>query len=62
VVDRHGAREVGDEDDRGLQRGDEDGLEPVVVGADLRAQLPDPGRDLLRGQVDVADPLVERIG
>jgi hypothetical protein len=62
VVDRHRPGEVGDEDDRRLQRGDEDGLEPVVVRRNLRAELLDPGLDLLGGEVDVSDPLVERVG
>jgi hypothetical protein len=59
VDDRQGTGEVGDEDERGLQGGDEDGLEPVVVDGDLGAQLLDPAVDLLGGQVDVADPLVD---
>jgi hypothetical protein len=59
VDDRQRTGEVGDEDERGLQRGDEDGLEPVVVDGDLGAQLLDPAVDLLGGQVDVADPLVD---
>jgi hypothetical protein len=59
VDDRQRPREVGDEDQRGLQRGDEDRLEPVVVDRDLGAQLLDPLVDLVGGEVDVADALVE---
>jgi hypothetical protein len=47
VHDRDGAGEVGDEDDSGLQRGDEYRLEAVVVAGDLRAELVDPRADLL---------------
>jgi hypothetical protein len=59
VDDRQGAREVGDEDERRLQRGDEDWLEAVVVSGDLRSELPDPGLDLLPREVDLADALVD---
>jgi hypothetical protein len=58
VDDRHRAREIGDEDERGLERGDEDGLEAVVVGRDLGAELLDAGLDLLTREVRLADPLV----
>jgi hypothetical protein len=56
VDDRQRAREVGDEDDRRLQRGDEDWLAALVVGGDLRAELGDPRLDLLLREVDLADP------
>jgi hypothetical protein len=59
VDDRQRAGEVGDEDERGLQRGDEDRLEAVVVGGDLRAELFDAGLELLGGEVDLADALVD---
>jgi hypothetical protein len=59
VDDGQGAREVGNEDERRLQRGDEDRLEAVVVCGDLRSELLDPGLDLLPREVDLADPLVD---
>jgi hypothetical protein len=59
VDDRQGARQVGDEDERRLQRGDEDRLEAVVVTGDLRSELLDPGLDLLPREVDLADALVD---
>jgi hypothetical protein len=59
VDDPQRPRKVGDEDDRGLQGGDEDRLEPFVVGGDLRAELLDPSLDLLTREVDLADPLVD---
>jgi hypothetical protein len=58
VHDRQRPREIGDEDDRRRQRGDEDRLEAVVVGSNLRAELLDPSLDLLPREVDLADPLV----
>jgi hypothetical protein len=58
VDDRQRSREIGDEDDRGLQRGDEDRLEALVVGGDLCTELRDPSRDLLPREVDLPDPLV----
>jgi hypothetical protein len=58
VDDRQRAREIGDEDDCGLERGDEDRLEAVVVDGNLRAELLDPSLDLLPREVDLADPLV----
>jgi hypothetical protein len=59
VDDRQRAGQVGDEDERGLQRGDEDRLETVVVGGDLRAELLDSRLQLLGGEVDLADALVD---
>jgi hypothetical protein len=59
VDDRQRPREIGDEDDRGLQRRDKDRLEPFVVGGDLRAELLDPSLDLLGGEVRLADPSVD---
>jgi hypothetical protein len=59
VVDRDGAREVGDERDARLQRGDEDRLEAFVVGGDLRSELRDPARQLVRVEENLADSLVE---
>jgi hypothetical protein len=59
VDDGQGARQVGDEDERRLQRGDEDRLEAFVVCGDLRTELLDAGLELLGGEVDLADPLVD---
>jgi hypothetical protein len=59
VHDRNRAREIGDEDDRRRQRGDEDRLEAFVVGGNLRAELLDPSLDLLTREVDLADSLVD---
>jgi hypothetical protein len=56
VDDRQRPGEVGDEDDRGLQRRDEDRLAALVVGGDLGAELGDPALNLLSGEVDLADP------
>jgi hypothetical protein len=57
VDDRQRPGKIGDEDDCGLQRRDEDRLEPYVVGGDLRAELFDASLDLLAREVDLADPL-----
>jgi hypothetical protein len=59
VVDRQRPREIGEEDDARLERGDEERLAPGVVGADLAAQLADARRDLLGTEVDVADAAVQ---
>jgi hypothetical protein len=58
VHDGQGAREVGEEDEAGLQAADQDRLAAGVVVADLLAELCDPGRDLVGGEVDLADPPV----
>jgi len=58
VDDRQRAREVGEEDEARLEAPDEDGLAPGVVGADLGAQLRDPGGDLGGREVDLADAVV----
>jgi hypothetical protein len=58
VNDRQGAREIRDEDDCGLERGDEDRLQALVVGCDLGSELLDPSFDLLPREVDLADSLV----
>ena len=47
--------EVGEEDDAGLQRRDQERLALVVVLRDLVRQLGYPFRDLLRGEVAVTD-------
>jgi hypothetical protein len=59
VDDRQRARKVGDEDERRLQRGDEDRLEAVVVRGDLGAELIDARLELLPREVDLADALVD---
>jgi hypothetical protein len=48
-------REVGEEEERSLQRRDENRIETRVVRRDLRAQLRDPALDLLGGEVRLAD-------
>jgi hypothetical protein len=58
VDDRQRAGKIGDEDDCGLERGDEDRLEVLVVGRDLGSELLDPSLDLLPREVDLADSLV----
>jgi hypothetical protein len=58
VDDRQRAGEIGDEDDRGLEGGDQDRFEALVVGRDLGAELLDPSLDLLPREVDLADSLV----
>jgi hypothetical protein len=58
VQDRHGAREVGDEDETRLQRRDEDGLAAGEVARDLGAELPDARGELRPREVDLPDPVV----
>jgi hypothetical protein len=55
VGDPQRAREVGDEDEAGLQRCDEERLTPVVVPLDLAAELGDACLQLLAGEVDLAE-------
>jgi hypothetical protein len=55
VQQRQSAGQVGEEDEAGLQRADEQRLATLVVGRDLVPELRDPRTDLARGQVDVAD-------
>jgi hypothetical protein len=61
VGDLDRSREVGQEDERPLEDGDEDGLAAGVIGRDLRAQLFDPCLDLVTGEIDLSDPRVERL-
>jgi hypothetical protein len=56
VRDRERAREVSDEDEARLERGDEERLEAAVVAGDLGAELPDARLQLLPGEVDVPQP------
>jgi hypothetical protein len=58
VQDRQRAREVGQEDEARLERADEDRLAAGVVTGDLGPELRDAGRDLARGQIDLADSRV----
>jgi hypothetical protein len=55
VEEGQGAGQVGQEDERRLQRADEQRLAAGVVGGDLLAELRDAGRDLVRREVDLAD-------
>jgi hypothetical protein len=52
VRDRDRAREVGREDERTLQDGDEDEVAARVVVRDLAAELADASLDLPLGEVD----------
>jgi hypothetical protein len=57
VEEGEGAREVGEEDERSLERADEQRLAARVVGGDLLGQLGDASRDLLCREVDLPDGL-----
>ena len=59
VVDGDRARQVGDEEEAPLERPDQQRLPSAVVGGDLLPELRDARADLLRGQVDLADPVVD---
>jgi hypothetical protein len=48
-------REIGDEDEARLQRGDQQRLEPVVVTLQLAAELADARLQLLMREVDLAE-------
>jgi hypothetical protein len=61
VGDLDRPREVGQEDERAFEDGDEDRLAAGVIGRDLRAQLFDPCLDLVTGEIDLSDPRVERL-
>jgi hypothetical protein len=61
VGDLDRPREVGQEDERALENGDEDGLAAGVIGCDLCSQLVDPCLDLITGEIDLSDPRVERL-
>ena len=47
VRDLNCAREIRDEEERALERRDEDRVEPLVIRRDLGAELGDPRLDLL---------------
>jgi hypothetical protein len=55
VGNADGAREVGQEDEARLQRGDQDRIAASVVARDLGAELGDAAADLFAGEVDLAD-------
>ena len=55
VRDPDRSRQVGDEDEARLERGDEKWLPIGVVGGDLRAELDHAHCDVLRREVDLAD-------
>jgi hypothetical protein len=55
VRDLNRAGEVGDEEERALERCDQDRFEPLVVRRDLGAELGDASLDLLGREKCVAD-------
>jgi hypothetical protein len=55
VHDRQCPRKIGDEDERRLQRCDENRFQIVVVGGDVRAQLLDARLNFLGGEIDLPD-------
>jgi hypothetical protein len=57
--DRHGTREIGEEDDARLERRHQQWLSPRVVARDVGPELVHPRRDFASSEVDVADALVE---
>jgi hypothetical protein len=61
VGDRNGAREIGEEDNAGLERRDEDRFPAGVVSGDLVPKLAYARSELRRRQVNLADALVARL-
>jgi hypothetical protein len=59
VHDLERARQVGEKDEARFQAADQDRLAAGVVLADLLAELLDARCDLVGGEVDLADPMVE---
>jgi hypothetical protein len=55
VRDLNCARQVRDEEERALERRDQDGVESFVVRRDLGAELSDPCLDLLGREKGVPD-------
>jgi hypothetical protein len=55
VQQRDRPREVGSEEERALERRDENEIEAAVIGGDLSAELGDTPLDLLGGEVCLAD-------
>jgi hypothetical protein len=58
--DRDGAGQVGEEDETGLQRRDEQRLAPLVVACDLPTELTDACLQLPTREVDVAQLIGSR--
>jgi hypothetical protein len=56
--DGNRAREVGEEEDARLQRGDEDRLAPLVVAGDLGAELRDARLNFAGREVDLTERLL----
>ena len=54
VEDGDSAREIRDEEEARLERGDEERLAAGVVGRELGAELAHARGDVLRGEVDLA--------
>jgi hypothetical protein len=54
VGDRDRPCEIGREDERALENGDEQEVTGRVVAGDLGPELADAGRQLLPGEVDLA--------
>jgi hypothetical protein len=59
VRDRDGTREVGDEEEAGLERCDEQRVPSLVLERQLAAELTDARVELLAGEVDLADARVD---
>jgi hypothetical protein len=55
VVDLHGTRQIGKEDEARLQRRDQQRLKVFVVPGDLAAELADARLQLRASEVDLAD-------
>jgi hypothetical protein len=55
VGDRDRAREVGQEDEARLQQRDEQQVAALVLAGDVRAELVDPGVQLLGREKDLTD-------
>jgi hypothetical protein len=59
VQDRQRAREIRREDEARLERANQQRFAPRVVARDLGAELDDARPDLLRREVDLADPRID---
>jgi hypothetical protein len=56
--DGKGPREIGEEDERPFEDGDDDGIPARIVLGQLRAELDDASLDLVLREVDLSDPRV----